>query len=143
MNIQVKIGELTFDVTVGDLSERPVKVSVDGELIEVWPEEMTTAVAAPVAAAPVQPAAPAAPAKAAPVTVSLGGGAACAPMPGVIIAVTAHPGDKVKPGDELVVLEAMKMKNPIRATRAATVCNLLVSPGDHVKKGQTLVEFVD
>jgi biotin carboxyl carrier protein len=35
----------------------------------------------------------------------------------------------------------MKMKNPIRATRPATVCAILVKPGDPVKKGQTLVEF--
>jgi len=64
-----------------------------------------------------------------------------APMPGLIIEVSAKAGDNVAPGDLLVVLEAMKMKNPIRAMRAAKVCAVLVAQGDHVKKSQPLVEY--
>jgi biotin carboxyl carrier protein len=145
MKIQVKIGELTFDVEIGDITTRPVQASIGGELFEVWPEEPTAqhsplAVTAPVVAAAQVSPKPAVQISQARAASPAGG--VTAPMPGVIIAVTAHPGDLVKAGDELVVLEAMKMKNPIRATRAGTVCAILVNPGDHVKKGQPLVEFV-
>ena len=41
------------------------------------------------------------------------------------------------------MLEAMKMKNPIRATREGTVATVLISVGDHVRHGQPLVEFTN
>ena len=50
-------------------------------------------------------------------------------------------GDAVSRGDELLVLEAMKMMNPIRANRSGKVEALLVAVGDHVAKGQALVRL--
>ena len=94
-------------------------------------------VAAPVAApAPVAvPAAAPAPAAAAPVA----GDAVTAPMPGNILKVNVTPGQAVKEGDVLVVLEAMKMENEILAPKACTVKQVLVSKGSTVDTGATLV----
>ena len=94
-------------------------------------------VAAPAAApAPVAaPAAAPAPAAAAPVA----GDAVTAPMPGNILKVNVTPGQAVKEGDVLVVLEAMKMENEILAPKACTVKQVLVSKGSTVDTGATLV----
>jgi biotin carboxyl carrier protein len=64
-----------------------------------------------------------------------------APLPGVIVSVKARPGMKVSVGDELLVLEAMKMKNAVRATRAGTVAEVAVTEGQTVKHGQVLVRY--
>ena len=88
-------------------------------------------------AAPAAPAAPspAAPAQAAPA----GSGAVVAPMPGVILRVLVKAGDAVTAGQNLVVLEAMKMENDITASTAGTVKQVSVSEGDQVGEGQALV----
>ena len=62
-----------------------------------------------------------------------------APMPGLIVRVNVNPGDKVEAGQGLVVMEAMKMENELRATAAGTVRSVEVSPGTAVEKGALLV----
>jgi acetyl/propionyl-CoA carboxylase alpha subunit len=64
-----------------------------------------------------------------------------APMPGLIVKVNVAEGDVVKPGDALLVLEAMKMENVIKATGEATVSKLKIKKGDSVEKGHVLIEF--
>ena len=64
-----------------------------------------------------------------------------APMPGLIVRVNVGVGDAVKPGQALVVMEAMKMENELRASAAATVRAVRVTPGTAVDKGATLVEL--
>ena len=64
-----------------------------------------------------------------------------APMPGLVVGTAVQPGDLVEPGAAMLIVEAMKMENELRATSAARVARILVSPGDAVKKGQVLVEF--
>ncbi len=66
-----------------------------------------------------------------------------APIPGTIIAVSVQPGDRVEHGQELCVLEAMKMKNAIRATRAGMVSKVHVAVGAQVRQGQPLVSYSD
>ncbi|HHX77881.1 MAG TPA: biotin/lipoyl-binding protein [Firmicutes bacterium] len=61
-----------------------------------------------------------------------------APLPGVILSINAAPGDKVKAGDSLLVLEAMKMENEITFSEAGTVQKILVQVGDSVNAGDTL-----
>lgn len=64
-----------------------------------------------------------------------------APMPGLIIDLKIKAGDTVKAGDQLVILEAMKMENIIKSPGEGTVKNVKVNKGDSVEKGQVLVEF--
>ncbi len=64
-----------------------------------------------------------------------------APMPGLIVKVNVQAGDDVKPGDALLVLEAMKMENMIKASAEAKVSKIKIKKGDSVEKGQVLIEF--
>ena len=64
-----------------------------------------------------------------------------APMPGMIVRVHVSEGDAVQPGQGLVVMEAMKMENELRATTAGTVKRVIASPGTAVEKGALLLEM--
>ena len=64
-----------------------------------------------------------------------------APMPGLIVRVNVQPGDRVQAGQGLVVMEAMKMENELRALAAGTVKAVAVAPGTAVEKGALLVEL--
>jgi pyruvate carboxylase subunit B len=64
-----------------------------------------------------------------------------APMPGLVVRVNAQPGAKIAAGVGVIVLEAMKMENELRAAAAGTVRAVRVGPGEAVEKGQVLVEF--
>jgi biotin carboxyl carrier protein len=64
-----------------------------------------------------------------------------APMPGLVVDVLVEPGQSVKAGDPLVIIEAMKMENILKARSAATVKAVPVEKGKSVEKGDTLVEF--
>lgn len=61
----------------------------------------------------------------------------------MIISINVKEGDTVANGQELLVLEAMKMKNSIRANRSGKVRALRVAIGDQVRKGQVLIEYAD
>jgi len=61
-----------------------------------------------------------------------------APMPGAIVRVSCIVGDSVMSGDELIVLEAMKMEVPLKAPCEGTVSSIAVVPGDQVTSGQIL-----
>ena len=114
-------------------------ITVNGVAYSVSVEE-TAAGAAPVAAAPVAapaaPAAPKAPASAPAAPAGAAGAVAVkAPMPGNILDV------KVKAGDVLAILEAMKMENEIVAPQDGTVASVNVNKGDTVNSGDTLVSM--
>jgi acetyl/propionyl-CoA carboxylase alpha subunit len=64
-----------------------------------------------------------------------------APMPGLVVRVLVKPGDRVQAHQGLVVIEAMKMENELRARAAGVVRGVAVSPGSAVEKGALLVEF--
>ena len=64
-----------------------------------------------------------------------------APMPGLVLSVLVEPGQTVKKGDRLLVLEAMKMENIIKAGGDGMVGQILVDKGQAVDKNQTLIEF--
>jgi biotin carboxyl carrier protein len=64
-----------------------------------------------------------------------------APMPGLVVRILAAPGQTVDAGQGLVVLEAMKMENELRATARGVVRAVQVSEGQAVEKGALLLEF--
>lgn len=64
-----------------------------------------------------------------------------APMPGLVLSVCVSVGDDVKKGDNLLVLEAMKMENIIKSPADLKVKSLKVKPGDKVEKNQVLISF--
>jgi Acetyl/propionyl-CoA carboxylase, alpha subunit len=138
MIINVSIAGKTYAVKIEDLGARPVKAEVNGEVFEVWPEE---AAAVPALSAPAAPAAPAAAAKPMQAPAAPGGRDVNSPLPGVIIEINAKAGAEVKSGEPLLVLEAMKMKNTIRAGRDGVIAEVLVSVGDQVRHNQPLFRF--
>lgn len=62
-------------------------------------------------------------------------------IPGMIRLVFVKPGDKVKAGDKLIILEAMKMLNELRAEFNGTIKTISVKKSDLVTKNQVLLEF--
>ncbi|HRR08263.1 MAG TPA: acetyl-CoA carboxylase biotin carboxyl carrier protein subunit [Rhodothermales bacterium] len=64
-----------------------------------------------------------------------------APMPGLVLRVYVEAGQTVKAGDRLLVLEAMKMENEIKATADARIKAVQVKPGDAVGKNAVLISF--
>ncbi len=64
-----------------------------------------------------------------------------APMPGLVLSIEVKEGDQVSKGDPLLVLEAMKMENVLKAASEATVKSIAVEVGKPVEKNQILIEF--
>ena len=118
---------------------RRFNVTVNGVSYDVVVEEVGAEAQAPVAAPVAAPkAAPAAAPKAAPAG-NAGAVAVKAPMPGTIMKVNVTPGQAVKKGDVLCVLEAMKMENDISAPQDGVVASVNVQKGASVQGEDVLV----
>ena len=107
-------------------------------------EMVADAVAAPAAASAPAPKAAAAPAAApAPAAPKVAAGAKVveAPLPGTITKVLVKPGQALKAGETVCMMEAMKMENSITVEFAGTVKSVLVEVGAQVQSGQALVEL--
>jgi glutaconyl-CoA/methylmalonyl-CoA decarboxylase subunit gamma len=134
MKVSVKIDGQIYHVEIKDINKRPVVAIVDGETFEVQPETELVA----------SPAFEPAPAKTTdPVTQTVSGKAMLAPLPGTVTEIFVLPGAGVELGQPVCVIEAMKMKNTIRADRSGTISSVLISPGQSVRHKQVLVEFED
>lgn len=137
-----KINGNNYEVAINSVEGQTASVSVNGTPYTV---ELEEAPAAPVQAPVSAPAATAAPAPApavaaAPAPAASGAGkAVTSPLPGVIIAIKVNVGDVVKAGQEVAVLEAMKMENSIEATHDGTVTAINVSKGDSILEGAPVV----
>lgn len=121
------------------LNDRVYEVEVERGVAQVTKEYDYVApapVAAPIAAAPVAAAAPAA--ASAPAPIAAAGDQVSAPMPGTILNVLVSVGDTVAEGQNLMVLEAMKMENEILSPKAGKVVQLAVSKGSTVATGDLL-----
>ncbi len=68
-------------------------------------------------------------------------GSLIAPMPGVVLQVRVAEGDEVSKGDVLMVVEAMKMEQPVKAPRDGVVSTVCFAEGDRVSPGDALVEL--
>jgi propionyl-CoA carboxylase alpha chain len=67
--------------------------------------------------------------------------AVVSPMPGLVIALSVAPGDEIRAGDEVAVVEAMKMENVLRAEFDGKVKAVLVAPGESIAVDQPLIDF--
>lgn len=114
-----------------------LKITVNGVVYDVQVEEADGSTAPAASPAPAKTAAAPAPKAAAPA--AAGGEPVTSPMPGTILNVPVKAGQAVKKGDVLVVLEAMKMENEIKAAKDATVVSVAVSKGESVNTGTVLV----
>lgn len=125
-------------------------ITVNGNVYHVTVEEGTGTGApaqapmpapAPAAAAPAPAPAPAPaqnPAPAAPLGGAAGAVEITASVPGKICKIEAKPGQAVKAGDSVVVLEAMKMEIPVVAPQDGTIASINVAAGDAVESGDVL-----
>lgn len=141
---KVVVGEETYDVEIiGDQSL--AAASITPSLVPAEPRALPAA--AP-SAAPL-PSAPAAKRESGPRPMPKhtsrpaggGAGALVAPMPGVILDVSVKPGDTVTRGQEIAVLEAMKMQNSVKSPRDGTIAEVCVVPGQAVGHGDAIVRF--
>ncbi len=141
---RVTLEDRTYQVVVENPDANPVRVTVDGEVFEIPLESLDDAPGAqmqPIVSSPTAARPAAVPSRAEPGAVS--GHVVSAPMPGTINKVSVKPGDQVERGQELCVLEAMKMNNVIRATRPARVAEVRVSEKQSVQHGDVLIVFGD
>jgi biotin carboxyl carrier protein len=134
---------------------KKLKITLEGKTYEVGVEVVGSAdhaapvVAAPVQSAPVQSApavaAPAvgvaAPAPVVAATLIAGAQSVTCPMPGIVFKICVAVGEQVADGQEVLVLDAMKMESPVYTQGAGTVVAILVKEGDSVSEGQVLVQL--
>jgi biotin carboxyl carrier protein len=146
MKIKVEINGQAFNVDVEDIHARPVIAVVDGERYEVWPTSEEPQIGPTDESERPSIAVPEAPFQ---TTGTAGSGPSVsdhqltAPLPGVIVAILVKPGENVSRGQELCTLEAMKMKNAIRANHDGLIDSVEVNVGDQVSHGQVLMTFVN
>jgi len=139
IRLKVRVRERWYTVEVQDLTESPVNVLVDGDSIEVDVERpsgngVVETQADSAGKSTNQPAVAAQrPAAATRVFSS--------PMPGIIISVAVKEGDQVVTGDDICVLEAMKMQQTLKADWSGVVRTVHVREGQQVLDGDPLVEL--
>ena len=164
--VRVRIGERWHEVEVGDLDNNPISVIVDGVEVEVdaqligmspgtfgvdpippLPRQTVSPAPTPSPSpqsAPVTRPAPQ-PKQEEPATVPSRAPSAIkafrSPMPGVIVSVAVSEGDQVVTGDEVCVLEAMKMQQVLRADWTGIVKTVHVRAGEQVLDGDAIVDL--
>lgn len=137
MNYTVTIDDRSYDVEIEDIHARPIIACVDGHRFEVNPEngvkpqiqeeaKPVLSLTNPVLLSGAQTGS----------TSELN-----APLPGTIVETFVKAGDLIESGQVVLVIEAMKMKNSIRSTRAGRVAEVLASPGQTVAHRQVLMRF--
>ena len=140
--LRVRIGDNWYNVEVGDLDRSPVQVTVDGETftieVEGLPGQMPTrprrgrtqtpGILVPPPASRVNP-------------TSGDGNFIRSPMPGRVISILVRPGDRVSVGQEVCVVEAMKMEQSIRSPQNGVVREIRVQPMDSVRTNDPLMEL--
>jgi len=130
---KLKINGNQYNVSVEGAETGNATVLVNGKQYNVGIEGLSKPAAKPVVAKPAVVAAPtpAAPAK-------TGGSAVKSPLPGVILDVKLREGDRVKEGQCVMILEAMKMENNIDAHRSGKLTRIIKRQGDAILEGDEL-----
>ncbi len=144
--VKVTVNGKPYFVEVGDLNKSPISVNVNGQpyIVTIAAEDLNIAPADSLMATPEAAIhGIAAPEKVEKSTRSVGPtvSAVKAPMPGNILGIQVHPGDRVTFKQPLCSLEAMKMKNAIRSPRDGVIAGVEVSEGQAVAHGDVLFTF--
>ena len=139
--LRVKVGDNWYNVEVGELTRSPVQVTVEGETFFVEVEGLPV----PPPARPrrgrshsagiVTPPTPRGSTGHAPDNIIT------SPLSGKVISILVRPGDTITAGQEVCVVEAMKMEQSIRATRNGVIKEILVQPMDGVRTNDPLMEL--
>jgi glutaconyl-CoA/methylmalonyl-CoA decarboxylase subunit gamma len=121
-----------------------LKITVEGKVYDVIVEDVTEDAGSslypqPGLRATPAPAAPAAPPPPAAAPAAAGAKDKVAPMGGVVVEISVAVGDAVKAGQQVAVIEAMKMKTVIAADHDGKVTKIMVKVGDAVDSGQALM----
>lgn len=135
---EVIVGDETYDVTLSGDEELPRATITPGYAHAPGAARPAVAPSATVTARSAPPTVIAAPRTTRP---AAGASTVSAPMPGVILEVHVKAGDEVERGQQIAVLEAMKMHNLIGAPRAGTIGEVCVTPGQAVGHGDALVRY--
>ena len=130
MKVRVKVEGKVFEVEIDTLQNQPVIARVDGTPIEVWLESGSGE--RPPAGGALDQSTAALKDKHLEIR---------APIPGTIVSVSVKAGDTVSYGQEICILDAMKMKNPIRSPRAGEIGEVCIAVGQTVKHNDLLVTF--
>ncbi len=138
--LRVKIKGKWYTVEVEDISARPVIALVDGERVEVDIESFTDPTDI-FKGTPFQEIETEVQYGTEDTAGSQTGHIVRAPMPGVIISLSVNVGDEISAGDEVCIMEAMKMQQIIRSDRAGAVIKIRVTRDQHVADGAALVEL--
>ncbi len=133
-----KINGNNYTVAVGDIADKYAQVEVNGvpykvELEQAAPVKVNTPKASPA------PRTASGEKVIAPRPAATGKGSVVSPLPGVVTSINVKVGDTVKASDTVIMLEAMKMENSIRAGRDGRVASVNVNQGDSVLEGAVLI----
>jgi len=137
MKLKITVHGVAYevDVEVLDAGDGAMQQAA-GPLPAVSAPSRSTPIAVPVAAP-----APAPAAGTAAISPADSRGGVASPIAGTILELKCKPGDQVNKGQDLLIIEAMKMETAIAAPAAGCVKAVLVAAGDNVRESQTLVEF--
>jgi glutaconyl-CoA/methylmalonyl-CoA decarboxylase subunit gamma len=138
MKLKITVHGVAYEVDVEVLDAKRDEFGPTGALPQVSNGASPAPVHVP--AAPAAGPAPAAPAPAA-ARPAMGSNGVTSPIAGTVVEIKCKPGDTVTQGQELLVIEAMKMNTSIASPEAGTIKSVPVAAGDSVRENQQLVEF--
>lgn len=145
--IEKKMQKLNFNINgkhyeamVAEIEHNVAEVELNGKKYTVEVERSESVVSPVAAPKPVAAAAPVAAAPA-PKKAAAGANSITAPLPGSVVSVNVKVGDAVSAGQQLAIIEAMKMENEILAPAAGTIKAIHVSAGQAVQQGDALIDL--
>jgi biotin carboxyl carrier protein len=137
---QITVNGRTFDVRLlSDPLQDQVEVEVDGKAFTVEARALPAEAGTPEVVQ--RPSTSGTTAGTKVKTSTPSGSRVVAPLPGIIKSIAVRPGQPVSAGDELLVIEAMKMDNVIRATRDGIIETIYTAEGRQVAHGELMLEY--
>jgi len=141
MKYTVRIDDRFYNVSIDNLQSSPIIAVVDGVEIEVWTENIPVIDRESAKhfdkkiPQPIQIRTSG--------TIQNGDRTITAPIPGVVVSILVKPDDEVEMGQELCIIEAMKMRNAIRSPRSGKIKDVHVLSGQTVNHNDDLIEFYE